>query len=100
MRTQEPSYGVRRQAKRDAALPCVCAVSISSRALSSQSGVALRLPPHSIESRGVTDGFNHTFTTASSTPEGSSDKVNLKAQWILNSKKRVFPATSRFSRLQ
>src|SRR5205823_5351878 len=28
--------------------------------LSSQSGVALRLPPHSIKSRSVTDSFNHT----------------------------------------
>ena len=27
----------------------------------SQSGVALRLPPHSIKSRSVTDSFNHTL---------------------------------------
>src|SRR5207245_937210 len=55
-RTSPQPYGVRRQAKRDAALACVCAISISRR--SSQSGVALRLPPHSIKSRTVTDSFN------------------------------------------
>ena len=38
---------------------CLCRIHLKT-SLSSQSGVALRLPPHSIKSRSVTDSFNHT----------------------------------------
>src|SRR6266567_8616493 len=38
---------------------CLCRIHLKT-SLSSQSGVALRLPPHSIESRSVTDSFNPT----------------------------------------
>src|SRR6267378_4368678 len=38
---------------------CLCHIHLKT-SLSSQSGVALRLPPHSINSRSVTDSFNHS----------------------------------------
>src|SRR5437867_9458615 len=38
---------------------CLCHIYLKT-SFSSQSGVALRLPPHSIKSRSVTDSFNHT----------------------------------------
>src|SRR5205823_6564263 len=63
---------------------CLCRIHLKT-SLSSQSGVALRLPPHSIKSRSAPDSFkrlpSHTMQSPCDRAAVADDFVRSRVQW-------------------